>query len=107
MTNRGIDIKHPQQRGEWAELRFMARAAEQGVCSTNPWGEMAHRLCHRASGTLPARAGQVDQAQTQTLLSLQRARLERTLWRQPDRLRRRLAKACCETPIFNLAVESR
>jgi hypothetical protein len=69
----------------------MARAAEQGVCSTNPWGEMAHRLCHRASGTLPARAGQVDQAQTQTLLSLQRARLERTLWRQPDRLRRRLA----------------
>jgi hypothetical protein len=42
MTNRGIDIKHPKQRGEWAELRFMARAAEHGLCITKPWGEMAH-----------------------------------------------------------------
>jgi hypothetical protein len=31
MTNRGIDIKHPQQRGEWAELCFMTRAAEHGL----------------------------------------------------------------------------
>jgi len=42
MTNRGIDIKHPKQRGEWAELRFMARAAEHGLCITKPRGEMAH-----------------------------------------------------------------
>ena len=42
MTNRGIDIKHPKQRGEWAELRFMARAAEHGLCITKPWGEMSH-----------------------------------------------------------------
>jgi hypothetical protein len=85
MTNRGIDIKHPKQRGEWAELRFMARAAEHGLCITKPWGEMAHYdFCHRVSGTLPARAGQIDQAPTQTptLLSMQRARLERTLRHQ-------------------------
>ena len=42
MTNRGIDIKHPKQRGEWAELIFMARAAEHGLCITKPCGEMAH-----------------------------------------------------------------
>jgi len=42
MTNRGIAIKHPKQRGEWAELRFMTRAAEHGLCITKPWGEMAH-----------------------------------------------------------------
>jgi hypothetical protein len=42
MKNRGIDIKHPKQRGEWAELRFMARAAEHGLCITKPWGEMSH-----------------------------------------------------------------
>jgi hypothetical protein len=42
MTNRGIDIKHPKQRGEWAELRFMTRAAEHGLSITKPWGEMAH-----------------------------------------------------------------
>jgi hypothetical protein len=42
MTNRGIDIKHPKQRGEWAELCFMTRAAEHGLCITKPWGEMAH-----------------------------------------------------------------
>jgi PD-(D/E)XK endonuclease len=42
MTNRGIDIKHPKQRGEWAELRFMTRAAEHGLSIAKPWGEMAH-----------------------------------------------------------------
>jgi hypothetical protein len=42
MKNRGIDIKHPKQRGEWAELRFIARAAEHGLCITKPWGEMSH-----------------------------------------------------------------
>jgi hypothetical protein len=41
MKNRGIDIKHPKQRGEWAELIFMARAAEHGLSITKPWGEMA------------------------------------------------------------------
>jgi hypothetical protein len=42
MTNRGIDIKIGKQRGEWAELRFMTRAAEHGLSITKPWGEMAH-----------------------------------------------------------------
>jgi PD-(D/E)XK endonuclease len=42
MTNRGIDIKHPKERGEWAELRFMARAAEFGLRVSKPFGESAH-----------------------------------------------------------------
>ena len=41
MKNKGIDITHPKQRGEWAELRFMARAAEHGLCVTKPWGDSA------------------------------------------------------------------
>ena len=41
MTNQGIDIQHPKLRGEWAELRFMARAAEHGLCIAKPWGDMA------------------------------------------------------------------
>jgi hypothetical protein len=39
--NKGMDIKHPKLRGEWAELRFMARAAEHGLQVTKPWGETA------------------------------------------------------------------
>jgi len=41
MTNKGIDIQHPKLRGEWAELRFMARAAEFGLLVTKPWGDTA------------------------------------------------------------------
>ncbi len=41
MKNRGMKIKHPKLRGEWAELRFMTRAAEHGLCVTKPWGETA------------------------------------------------------------------
>lgn len=41
MTNKGIDIKHPKLRGEWAELRFMARAAEHGLRVSKPWGDCA------------------------------------------------------------------
>ena len=36
-----MDIKHPKLRGEWAELRFMARAAEHGLQVTKPCGETA------------------------------------------------------------------
>jgi len=42
MANAGIDIKHPKQRGEWAEMLFMARAAEHGFVVTKPWGESSH-----------------------------------------------------------------
>lgn len=35
----GASIKHCKLRGEWAELRFMARAAEHGLCINKPWGE--------------------------------------------------------------------
>jgi PD-(D/E)XK endonuclease len=29
----------PKSRGEWAEMRFMARAAEEGFRVSKPWGE--------------------------------------------------------------------
>jgi PD-(D/E)XK endonuclease len=41
MTNRGMDIKNPKQRGEWAEMCFMARAAAHGLCVTKPYGDSA------------------------------------------------------------------
>jgi hypothetical protein len=34
-------IKSNKLRGEWAELRFMALAAEHGLSVSKPWGEMA------------------------------------------------------------------
>ena len=34
-----MNIKHAKQRGEWAEMRFMARAAEHGLQVSKPWGE--------------------------------------------------------------------
>ncbi len=36
-----VSIPHAKQRGEWGELRFMARAAEHGLRVTKPWGESA------------------------------------------------------------------
>jgi hypothetical protein len=41
MSNPGIDIQHPKLRGEWAELRFMARAAEHGLRVSKPFGDCA------------------------------------------------------------------
>jgi hypothetical protein len=32
-------IKDPKARGEWAESVFMARAGEQGLAVSKPWGE--------------------------------------------------------------------
>jgi len=53
MKNRGMKIKHPKLRGEWAELRFMTRAAEHGLCVTKPWGETArYDLRWSMKGTL-------------------------------------------------------
>jgi len=34
-------IKHPKRRGEWAEMRFMAMATENGLEVAKPYGEMA------------------------------------------------------------------
>lgn len=39
MTKKGINIKHSKLRGEVAELRFMARAADQGLRVIKPWGD--------------------------------------------------------------------
>ena len=41
MTNDGMDIPQPKRRGEWAEMRFMQRAAELGLFVTKPWGDSA------------------------------------------------------------------
>ena len=41
MNELAMKIKHAKKRGEWAELRFMAAAAEQGLHVTKPWGETA------------------------------------------------------------------
>jgi PD-(D/E)XK endonuclease len=41
MRNKGSQIKNHKLRGEWAELRFMARAAEHGLGVSKPWGESA------------------------------------------------------------------
>lgn len=41
MPNEGMNIPHPKQRGEWAELRFMTRAAELGFRVAKPWGDSA------------------------------------------------------------------
>ena len=34
----GLKIRDPKQRGEWAELRFMAKAMEHGYRLNRPWG---------------------------------------------------------------------
>jgi PD-(D/E)XK endonuclease len=41
MKKHRIDIQHPKARGEWAELRFMARATELGLRAAKPWGDTA------------------------------------------------------------------
>jgi len=46
-----IKIKHCKRRGEWAEMRFMAMAAENGLEVTKPFGEMArYALTAQADG---------------------------------------------------------
>jgi len=39
MKNPGVNIPHAKLRGEWAELRFMTRAAELGFRLAKPWGD--------------------------------------------------------------------
>jgi hypothetical protein len=41
MPNSATNIAHPKRRGEWAELRFMARTSEHGLCVAKPWGDTA------------------------------------------------------------------
>jgi hypothetical protein len=37
----GEKIKHAKLRGEWAELKFMTKATEQGLRVSKPWGEVS------------------------------------------------------------------
>jgi hypothetical protein len=39
MEKLGVGIRNNKQRGEWAELVFMARAKERGFDLVRPWGE--------------------------------------------------------------------
>lgn len=39
MPSSGMNLRHPKKRGEWAEIRFMVRAAEHGITVTKPWGD--------------------------------------------------------------------
>jgi PD-(D/E)XK endonuclease len=39
MKKNGASIKQRKQRGEWAELRFMARASEPGLLVSKSWGD--------------------------------------------------------------------
>jgi hypothetical protein len=39
--NPGSRIRNSKLRGEWAELRFMTRAAEHGLMVSRPWGDSA------------------------------------------------------------------
>ena len=41
MKSAGEVFPNPKNRGEWAEMRFMARAAEQGFRVSKPWGDSA------------------------------------------------------------------
>jgi len=41
LKSAGLRIRNPKERGEWAELRFMAKAAELGFKLTKPWGDSA------------------------------------------------------------------
>jgi hypothetical protein len=41
MKTKGSEIKNSKLRGEWAELRFMTRAAERGLMVSRPWGDSA------------------------------------------------------------------
>jgi len=41
MGQRGTQFQNAKERGEWAEARFLARAAEQRFRVAKPWGDSA------------------------------------------------------------------
>jgi hypothetical protein len=41
MGQRGTQFKNAKERGEWAEIRFVARATEQRFRVSKPWGDSA------------------------------------------------------------------
>jgi hypothetical protein len=41
MKTSATPIKNHKLRGEWAEMRFMTRAAEHGIMVSKPWGDSA------------------------------------------------------------------
>jgi hypothetical protein len=41
-SNLELKSKNQKQRGEWAEMRFLARVAERGMTVTRPWGDSSH-----------------------------------------------------------------
>jgi hypothetical protein len=64
MKNRGMNIKHPKLRGEWAELQFMLRAIEKELHLNKPWGEvMPYDFVVEHEGQFCAGTGEVDDVQ--------------------------------------------
>jgi hypothetical protein len=60
MKKRKPKIEDNKQRGEWAELIFMARATERGIAISKPWGDSrSYDFSSGASGTISCGAGEV------------------------------------------------
>jgi PD-(D/E)XK endonuclease len=89
MTNRGINIKNRKQRGEWAEMCFMARAATHGLCVAKPYGDSA-RFDFAIEHHGHFLRVQVKSTKYMLRLLYLPCGLNPTLSRRPDRLRRRL-----------------
>ena len=51
-TTSGMDIRNNKQRGEWAELRFMAKASEHGFKLNQPWGDLRYDVAIDLDGRL-------------------------------------------------------
>jgi PD-(D/E)XK endonuclease len=47
-----MDIRNNKQRGEWAELRFMAKASEHGFKLNQPWGDLRYDVAIDLDGRL-------------------------------------------------------
>jgi hypothetical protein len=86
MRDQAVPLMHPKEKGEWAELRFMTRAAEHGLRVTKPWGDSSrydfavehhgrfqrvqvkatsfknrdHYSCHMRGGGKPYREDEID-----------------------------------------------
>jgi len=57
-------IKNKKQRGEWAEMQFMARAAEEGFSVSKPWGES------RGFDVVVERKGEILSVQVKSTINL-------------------------------------
>ncbi len=78
MTKPRVKIKHPKRRGEWAEMRFMAMAAENGLLVTKPYGDSA------AYDFAVERGGKFARVQVKSTISIHGTGYECTLRGCPE-----------------------